>query len=91
MDDPDLRGEAARVRERARDMRIEYKRHSKEPNWDLVEDKVLKPLIELREKVEQELLLRTGEDPLAPIDRDPVPSQFESQVQKYYERLGSGK
>jgi hypothetical protein len=91
LDDPELRGEAARVRERARDMRIEYKRNSKEPNWDLVEKKVLQPLIELREKVEQELLLRTGEDPLAPIDRDPVPSQFETQVQKYYERLGSGK
>jgi hypothetical protein len=91
LDDPDMRGEAARVRERARDVRIDYKRHSKTPNWELVENRILKPLIELRDKVERELLLRTGDDPLAPIDRDPVPSQFESQVQKYYERLGSGQ
>jgi hypothetical protein len=91
LDDPEMRGEAARVRERARDMRIDFKRHSKSPNWELVEQKILRPLIELREQVERELLLRTGDDPLAPIDRDPVPAQFESQVKKYYERLGSGQ
>ena len=35
--DPELRGEAARIRERARSMRAEFKRHSADPNWELVE------------------------------------------------------
>src|SRR5262249_28731654 len=34
VDDPDLRAEAARIRDRARGIRGEVKRHSAPPNWD---------------------------------------------------------
>lgn len=91
LDDPDLRAEAARIRDRARGFRIELKRHSKEPSWDLVELQVAKPLAELRDRIEEELLRRTSDEAAIPLDRDPVPSRFTEQVRKYYERLGSGK
>ena len=36
VDDPELRAEAARIRDRARGIRGEMKRHSQAPNWDLI-------------------------------------------------------
>ena len=91
LDDPELRAEAARIRDRARGFRAELKRHSKEPSWDLVELQVAKPLAELRDRVAEELLRRTSDDAAIPLDRDPVPSRFTEQVRRYYERLGSGQ
>ncbi|MDA1053987.1 MAG: hypothetical protein O3C40_26355 [Planctomycetota bacterium] len=91
LDDPELRAEAARIRDRARGFRVELKRHSKEPNWDLVELQVAKPLAELRDRIAEELLRRTSDDAAIPLDRDPVPSRFTEQVRRYYEKLGSGK
>lgn len=91
LDDPDLRAEAARIRDRARGFRVDLKRHSKEPSWDLVELQVAKPLAELRDRIAEELLRRTSDEAAIPLDRDPVPSRFTEQVRKYYERLGSGK
>lgn len=91
LDDPELRAEAARIRDRARGFRIELKRHSKEPSWDLVELQVAKPLAELRDRVVEELLRRSGEDTAVPLDRDPVPTRFTEQVRRYYEQLGSGE
>ena len=38
--DPELKGQAARIRERARSIRAELKRHSAEPNWELVQEQV---------------------------------------------------
>ncbi len=91
MRDPDLRAEAARIRETARDMRIDYKRHSKEPQWDLVQKLIAKPLEQLRQKVEQELLRQSAEkNSVVPVDRDPVPTVYQRQLQKYYENLGRG-
>ena len=91
IDDPELRAEAARIRDRARGFRGELKRHSQEPNWDLVELQVAKPLAELRDRVAEELLKRTGDKALVPLDRDPVPTRFSEQVRRYYEQLGSGR
>lgn len=90
IDDPQLRAEAARIRDRARGFRRDLKRHSKEPEWDLVELQVAKPLAELRDRVAEELLRRTSADAIIPLDRDPVPSKYSEQVRKYYERLGAG-
>ncbi len=90
LSDPELRGEAARIRDRARGVRAEYKRHSREPNWDLVRDQIQQPLLELRDRLADEIR-RREKDPLAPIDRDPVPAEFDEQVRRYYERLGSGR
>lgn len=91
IDDPDLRAEAARIRERARSMRAENKRHSEDPNWDLVQQQVAGPLLELRNRVAEELLKRTTKKALVPLDRDPVPPEFSESTRRYYERLGAGK
>ncbi len=92
IDDPELRARAAQIRDRARSMRREMRRHSELPQWDLVRDLVATPLDELRQEVQQELARRSGQqDELVPIDRDPVPLQFSERVRKYYEQLGQGE
>jgi hypothetical protein len=91
VDDPELRAEAARIRERARNIRSEFKRHSAEPQWDLVQEHVLGPLIELRERVSDELLRRNARQAVVPLDRDPVPPKYSEKTRLYYERLGTGK
>ena len=89
--DPELRAEAARIRENARSIRRDIKRHSKEPNWDLVRLKVIEPLVELQNRVHEELLRRSPDKSLVPVDRDPVPAEFENAVQHYFEQLGRGQ
>jgi hypothetical protein len=92
IDDPDLRARAAQIRDRARNFRREFKRHSEDPQWDLVRELVATPLEELRDRVEQELARRSGQrDQLVPVDRDPVPAEFSQRVRDYYERLGQGQ
>ena len=92
VDDPDLRSEATRIRERAREVRRELNRHSKEPQWPLVTDMIAEPLERLRMRVSEELIRRSADkNALVPVDRDPVPEGFDSAVQKYYERIGSGQ
>jgi hypothetical protein len=88
--DPELRAEAARIRERARAMRAELKRHSTEPNWELVQVQVAGPLVELRDRVASELLRRTAKQAIVPLDRDPVPPKYSEKSRLYYERLGTG-
>jgi hypothetical protein len=91
LSDPKLRAEVARIREEARSMRIEFKRHSKEPEWNLVKMKILDPLDELQKRLKEEIAKRESPDSLVPIDRDPVPDRYADMVRKYYERIGSGK
>ena len=92
IDDARLAAEAAKIRDRARGFRQDYKRHSKEPKWDLVREMVAKPLQELQQRVNNELLRRAAEkNAVVPIDRDPVPDEFTDGVNRYYERLGSGQ
>lgn len=91
VDDPELRAEAARIRERARGIRAEMKRHSRAPNWDLIKIDVSRPLYELRDRVAEELLRRTSRDALLPLDRDPVPPKYTEKTRRYYERLGTGR
>lgn len=90
LDQPELRGEAARVRDRARAMRAEFKRHSLAPKWDLVKSQIATPLAQLRDRVADELARRDKTDSLVPIDRDPVPAKFTDLVRRYYEKLGQG-
>jgi hypothetical protein len=89
--DPELRAEAARIRERARAIRADVQRHSAEPNWELVQQQVAGPLFELRDRVAEELLRRTAKKAIVPLDRDPVPPQFSEKTRRYYEQLGSGR
>lgn len=87
--DPELRSEAARIRERARTMRAEMKRHSAEPNWELIQSQVAGPLVELRDRVAAELLRRTTKQAIVPLDRDPVPPRYSEKMRLYYQRLSS--
>jgi hypothetical protein len=89
--DPQLRAKAAAIRDRARAIRAEFDRHSKTPNWDVVQETIGQPLAELRDQVTQELMRRESPEALVPIDREPVPPKYSDQVRRYYERLGSGK
>ena len=91
IEDPALRSEATRIRERAREARGEFRRHSQPPQWDEVEETIARPLRELTKSVAQELLRRSADrHAVVPIDRDPVPERFSDAVRQYYESLGSG-
>src|SRR5439155_12754761 len=91
LENPDLRAEAARIRDRARGAREGFKRHSKMPDWTKLKSMVADPIGELRDRVAEEVRRRASPDALVPIDRDPVPTQFAEGVRRYYERLGSGR
>jgi hypothetical protein len=88
--DPELRAEAQRLREQAREIRGEARRHSVPPNWEVVDLRILRPLYELRNRVQEELMKQTDRKSLVPIDRDPVPPRYEDAVREYYEELGRG-
>ena len=91
VDDPELRAEAARIRDRARGIRAEVKRHSAPPNWDVVRVQVAEPLVELGRRVSEELLRHNSRQAVVPLDRDPVPPRYSEKTRRYYENLGSGK
>lgn len=91
VDDPELRAEAARIRDQARSLRAEMKRHSTTPNWNLVRVNVAEPLAELANRVADELVRRNSKQAIVPLDRDPVPPRYSEKTRKYYERLGSGQ
>lgn len=91
LDDPELSAEAARIRDRVRGAREEFRRHAKEPDWDKLQGLVAEPIRQLRDRVAEELRRRESPDDLVPIDRDPVPPRFAEGVRRYFERLGSGE
>jgi len=88
VDQPGLRDAVANARERARLLRQEFKRDQKKPDWAVVQLQILKPLIEVRARLGEELARRDSKDALVPIDRDPVPSRYTESVRRYYEELG---
>jgi hypothetical protein len=88
LNESDLRNEVARVRDRARAIRAEFTRHGKEPQWDLVNQQITKPLAELRNRISEELAQLQSDKAMVPIDRDPIPSRFAELVRRYYENLG---
>lgn len=88
--DPDLQNQVARVRERARSIRAEAQRHAQQPNWELVRTQVQEPLLDLQNRIAEEIARRTDPESLTPVDRDPVPTRYRDLVRSYYERLGQG-
>ena len=89
VDSSELRNQLQIVRERLRAERVEFKRTGLEPTkWDLVRIQVMKPLVEVRQRIEEELAKRDNREAMVPIDRDPVPGRFSELVRKYYENLG---
>lgn len=84
---PELRSQVATIRDRARQMRIDLKRHSKAPDWDLVRTSIYGPMVELQQLIAEELARRAPDEQLVPIDRDPIPEKYADLLQKYYEEL----
>jgi hypothetical protein len=91
LDDPDLAAEAARIRDRAEQARVDYVRHSKTPDWSKMVEMVAEPLAELRAEVAEEIRRKESPDSLVPIDRDTAPDDFAEAVRRYYQRLGTGE
>jgi hypothetical protein len=87
VDLPDLRNDIANARGRAREFRLEYRRAGKKPDWAVVRLQVVRPLVEVRDQIAQELARRQPEQNLVPLDRDPVPSSYAERVRRYYEAL----
>ena len=51
----------------------------------------MKPLVEVRDRIADELARRESSNPLVPIDRDPVPPKYTEHVRRYYEELGRSR
>lgn len=88
--DQKTRDEVRRIRERAQQVRIEQRRHSREPDWKLVRAEILEPLAEVRERIAEEIARHDEGGALVPLDRDPVPDRYSELVRRYYEKLGGG-
>ncbi|MSU22827.1 MAG: hypothetical protein EXS32_03285 [Opitutus sp.] len=91
LDTPELRNAVATARERARLFRRDVAQTRTKPDWTVVRLQILKPLVEVRSRVAEELARHDSKDSLAPIDRDPVPTRFAESVRRYYEELGKDK
>ena len=87
--DAKLRANIATIREQAREIRKQFKRHSKDPNWPLVREKLLRPLNELQQEVTAELIRRSNKNATLPVDKKVVPNRYKSMVEKYFESLGA--
>ena len=88
LEDPESRGQLARARELAAELRREYRRHGSPPSPATVERGIVAPLDQIRAWVRQELARREDPATLQPVDRDPVPDEYAEAVQRYYEALG---
>ncbi len=91
LDDQELRNKVAQVRDRARSIRAEFRRHGKEPQWDLVKSQLLDEMVDLQIRLKQELSKLDSNRSMAPIDREPVPEEFDELVRRYYELLGQSR
>jgi len=91
LDDPQLRNGLAQVRDRVREMRTDFVRHSKSPQWDMVQLDLLNPLVEVRSRIMEELTKLESKDTLVQIDRDPVPVKYSGRVGKYFELLSQNE
>jgi hypothetical protein len=89
--DPRLQADVQKVRDRARSARAEFKRHTNSPNWELIRTSVHQPMVELQQRLADEIAKHESPDSLVPVDRDPVPTRYRDLVRGYYEKLGSGK
>ncbi|HAW01074.1 MAG TPA: hypothetical protein DCX10_04995 [Verrucomicrobiales bacterium] len=91
VDVPELQNDIAAIRDRAQAVRRELRNEGKEPQWDLVQLEIEKPLYEVKKRINEELAKRLSKEAVVPIDRDPVPQEFSDLVRTYYETLGEGR
>jgi hypothetical protein len=91
LNNPELRNEAAKILDRARELRVNLKRSNEAPQVSYLNQRITAPLVELRDRVAEELSKKDSGKNLAPVDRDPVPAEFRDLVKRYYKELGAGK
>ena len=91
VDQEDIRNGLAKVLDEARAMRIDFQRDNEAPQAGTINKRIADPLVELRQRLSEEIAKLNKENPIAPIDRDPVPSEFRDLVRRYYEKLGAGE
>ena len=91
VDQEDIRNGIAKVLDEARAMRIDFQRDNEAPQAGTINKRIADPLVELRQRLSEEIAKLNKENPIAPIDRDPVPSEFRDLVRRYYEELGAGE
>jgi hypothetical protein len=72
-------------------MKINHDRNDLAPQAEHLQLRILTPLVELRDRVAEELAKRDAKNPTVPIDRDPVPPAFRDLVKRYYQELGGGQ
>ena len=86
-----LREEAARIRQRATEMRRDFLRHSLPPQSAELEAAIAEPLRRLSAEVAAERRRLEGDDVSVRLDQDPIPPGWETQVRRYFENLGVGR
>ncbi len=86
--DPELRNRIAQVRDRARTARADHRRHGTEPQWELLRNELVNEMDALRIEMLQDVARRDSPDAVVPLNREPVPQEFDSLVRRYYELLG---
>ena len=89
LDDPAQRQQIADALAQAQDLRSNYIRHSQLPQWALVMDNVVSPLMKVNTALHQQLLRAEQPGALQPVDQDPVPDKYADSVKRYYEALGN--
>lgn len=84
----DAQAAIARARRAGQEMRKDFKRHSRVPDQEKIDQEVLKPLAEAARELDARLKEIERKDPLAPVGRDPVPDRYTEIVRRYFEELG---
>lgn len=88
---PELRNNAARIMDEARNMRIDSRRNDEPPQADHLQLRIIKPLMELRDRVAEAIAQKDTQRPQLQLDAAPVPERYREQVRRYAEQLGSGQ
>lgn len=88
VDAGDLRTAVAAARERARQLRIDFKNTRQKPDWLKVQYQIIQPLVEVRQRLVEDLARRNSQEALVPLDRDPIPARYSELVRRYYQELG---
>lgn len=88
---PELRNDAARIMDEARNLRIDSRRNDEAPQVDHLQLRIIKPLVQLRDRVAEALAQKDVQRPQLQLDAAPVPERYREQVRRYAEQLGSGQ
>ncbi len=62
-----VRNDIARIQDRARATRSEFKREGKKPDWAVVRSEILSPLVEVRARIDQELSRLQSQEAMVPV------------------------